>query len=68
MVGMVIVGLISVIVGYLYLFRPENIIKLGRIGNRLVSTDHAFIRHRTLSGIVMLAAGLLIAYVGLNLL
>ena len=65
MFGLVIIGLISLIAGYLYLFRPESIIRLSRMGDRLVSTDHEMIRHRTASGIAMLVAGCLIFYVGI---
>ena len=65
MLGLVIIGLISLTAGYLYLFRPESIIRLSRIADRLISTDHQIIRHRTASGIAMLVAGCLIFYVGI---
>ena len=64
MEALIAIGFLSLFSGYFYLFRPNVLIRLSRIGNRLVATDHELFRHRTLSGTVMLLAGLLIIYVG----
>jgi len=66
MIGLVVVGVISLLMGYMYLFRPESIIKLSSIGNRLVTTDHELIRFRLISGILMILAGGLMFIVGMN--
>lgn len=66
MISLVVVGVISLVMGYLYLFRPESIIKLSSIGNRLVTTDHELIRFRLFSGVLMLLAGGLMFIVGIN--
>ena len=66
MIGLIVVGVISLLMGYMYLFRPESIIKLSSIGNRLVTTDHELIRFRLISGILMILAGGLMFIVGMN--
>ena len=66
MIALIVVGVISLLMGYLYLFRPESIIKLSSIGNRLVTTDHELIRFRLISGILMILAGGLMFIVGMN--
>ena len=66
MISLVVVGVISLLMGYMYLFRPESIIKLSSIGNRLVTTDHELIRFRLISGILMILAGGLMFIVGMN--
>ena len=64
MISLIVVGVISLLMGYLYLFKPESIIKLSSIGNRLVTTDHELIRFRLISGILMILAGGLMFIVG----
>lgn len=66
MITLIVVGVISLFMGYLYLFRPESIIKLSSIGDRLISTDHELIRFRLVSGILMILAGGLMFIVGIN--
>ena len=66
MIALIVVGVISLLMGYMYLFRPESIIKLSSIGNRLVTTDHELIRFRLISGILMILAGGLMFIVGMN--
>ena len=66
MISLIVVGVISLLMGYLYLFRPESIIKLGSLGNRLITTDHELIRFRLISGIFMILAGCLMFIVGMN--
>ena len=66
MISLIVVGVISLLMGYMYLFRPESIIKLSSIGNRLVTTDHELIRFRLISGILMILAGGLMFIVGTN--
>ncbi len=66
MISLIVVGVISLLMGYMYLFRPESIIKLSSIGNRLVTTDHELIRFRLISGILMILAGGLMFIVGMN--
>ena len=62
--ALIVVGVISILLGYLYLFSPECIIKLGRIGDRLITTDHELIRFRVVSGMLMILAGGLMFIVG----
>ena len=66
MLALIIIGLLSIISGYLYFFRPDVIIKLSSIGNRLITTDYGFIRYHKLSGIVLLLIGCVLFYVGVN--
>ncbi len=68
MLVLVIIGLLSIISGYLYVFRPDIVIKLSGIGNRLITTDYGFIRYHKFSGLVLLCVGCLLFYVGIKFL
>jgi hypothetical protein len=66
MVGLVIVGLMAVIMGYSFLFRPDFVKKLNQSGDRVVGTDYGFIQYRVIVGISMLCAGAYIFFVGIQ--
>jgi hypothetical protein len=66
MFGLVIVGLMAVIMGYSFLFRPDFVRKLNQSGDRVVGTDHSFIQYRVIVGVGMLCAGAYIFFVGVQ--
>lgn len=65
-VVIVLIGVFSIITGYLCLFRPNTIIRLTEIGNRLIVTDYGYIQHRKISGLLFILIGTGLFYVGMK--
>ena len=64
---LIIVSFVSILSGYFYLFRPGFIIKMSKVSNRLISTDHNFIQYRKYSGVILLSIGVFLFFVGIKI-
>lgn len=64
---LIIISAVSILSGYLYLFRPELIIRLSKASNRLISTDHSFIQYHKYSGIILLFVGVFLFFIGIKI-
>lgn len=62
------IGILSVVSGYILIFRPNTLIKWSHLGNRLILTDYGYIRHHRFSGIVLIVLGAFLFFTGMNLL
>ncbi len=58
------IGLLFLIFSALFFFAPSVIVKLSEFGNKLIFTDHGSVLHRKLSGLILLAIGLIMLYIG----
>ncbi len=63
----IIAGLIFMGFSCLFFFAPGFIVKLSKIGNKLVFTDYGSVAHPRLSGAVLLIASLVMLYMGMQL-
>ncbi len=60
-------GLLFLIFSILFFFAPEIIVKLSKIGNKMIFTDYRSVSHRKLSGIVLLIMSFVMFYLGIKL-
>ena len=58
-----IIGIISAVFGFLFIFAPTVILKAEEKANKLYMTDMVLIKNRIPLGIIMLAASAFLAYV-----
>lgn len=63
----ILAGLMFMGFSFLFFFAPGLIIKMSKIGNKLVFTDYRPVAHRKLSGAVLLIMSLVMFYIGVQL-
>ena len=64
---LIMVGCFAIVTGYVSIFRPNTIIKLSQLGNRLVATDYGYVRYHKLSGFLFISIGAVLFYVGFSI-
>ena len=67
MVIFILAGLIFMGFSFLFFFAPGLIVKMSKIGNKLVFTDYGSVARPKLSGAVLLIASLVMLYIGVQL-
>jgi hypothetical protein len=65
--ALILVGCFAILTGYFSIFRPNTIIKLSQLGNRLVATDYGYVRYHKVSGILFISIGAFLFYVGFSI-
>lgn len=63
---LIAVGCCSIITGYICIFRPDTIIKLSQLGNRMIVTDYGYVQHHIVSGVILVIIGAVLFYVGVT--
>ena len=63
----ILAGLMFMGFSFLFFFAPGLIVKMSKIGNKLVFTDYGSVAHPKLSGAVLLIMSLVMLYIGLQL-
>jgi len=58
MTAFILLGIITMIIGILFLVNPSILIKFSELMNRIVTTDNKAIKYRISMGLVMLALSL----------
>ena len=64
---LITISVVAILSGYFYLFRPDLIIKMSKASNRMIVTDHNFIRYHKYAGIALLTVGVFLFMVGINI-
>ncbi len=63
----IVAGLMFMGFSFLFFFAPGLIVKLSKIGNKLVFTDYGSVARPKLSGAVLLIMSLVMLYMGVQL-
>ncbi len=63
----IIAGLMFMGFSFLFFFAPGLIVKMSKIGNKLVFTDYGSVAHPKFSGTVLFIMSLVMLYVGVQL-
>ncbi|MFQ5951829.1 MAG: hypothetical protein ACE5JK_00265 [Candidatus Omnitrophota bacterium] len=56
------IGLIAIIMGFYYLFRPAKVKEMDKLGSKIVLSTEKMLEKRVLIGFFCLIAGLLLVY------
>ncbi|HOO76349.1 MAG TPA: hypothetical protein PLI51_08520 [bacterium] len=58
MTAFLLMGVLTVVMGALFLFRPRAIIHLSEFMNRIVTTDSEALKYRITMGLILLMFGI----------
>ena len=58
MTAFILLGIITFIIGLLFLLKPATLIELSSVFNRIVATDHKTMKYRISVGLIFIALGL----------
>jgi len=60
----IILGVLSIIVGLIFMINPRLIIKLNEFGNKVIFVDDAVLLYPRVFGTIMLFVSLYLLYIG----
>ena len=58
MTAFILIGIITLLLGFMYLFAPGTLIKLSSLLNQIVSTDHKTMKYRISVGVIFIIIGI----------
>lgn len=58
-----IIGIIALILSFLYLFRPEVVRKMDEFGNKLILTSERLLEKRKKVGLFYFITGIILVYI-----
>ncbi len=61
-----ITGIVSIIIGFVFIIKPELLIRSLEIGNKVLITDEQIARYPRALGVVLLVISIFILYVAVN--
>ena len=67
MVIFILAGLMFMGFSFLFFFAPGLIVKMSKIGNKLLFTDYGSVAHPKFSGAVLFIMSLVMIYIGVQL-
>lgn len=60
MTSILIIGIIAIVFGILFIFKPKLLEKLNEFGNRIITTDEFAIIYRHISGVLLIIIGIIL--------
>ena len=59
-----IIGIVALILGFLYLLSPGAVKKMDQLGRRIIMSSDAMLSHRKITGCFYVVAGVVLIYIG----
>ena len=64
MTAFILLGIVTLIIGLLFLIKPTALIDLSSVFNRIVATDHKTLKYRISVGLIFIALSIFFLFMG----